>query len=53
MKAPIGMMALVGDVWYQVMAKRTGEKETEYRLYSKNYWIPESWIKDVKGRLDA
>lgn len=53
MKAAIGMMALVGDVWHLVMAKRTGEKKTEYRLYGKDYWIHESWIKDVKGRLDS
>ena len=51
MKGAIGMMAYVGDVWYQIMAIRTGEKETEYWLYSKDYWIPESWIKDVKGHI--
>lgn len=46
-------MALVGDVWYQIRAKRNGDKEVEYWLYSKDYWIPESWIKEVRGRIDS
>lgn len=48
----IGQLALVGDVWYQIMAKQFGEKEMEYRLYSLSQWIPESWIKDVKSNQD-
>jgi hypothetical protein len=52
MEAPIGAMVLVGDVWFQVMAKQNSEKGTEYWLYSLDRWIPESFIKDVKGSLD-
>lgn len=52
MEGHIGQLALVGDVWYQIMAKRSGDKETEYFLYSKDYWVSESWIKDIKSNED-
>ena len=56
MEGNIGEMALLGDVWYQIMDKRYGVNElsktegNEYLLYNKDYWIPESWIKDTKQR---
>lgn len=56
MEGHIGQMALVSDVWYQIIAKRSGINELtgheghEYYLYSKDYWIPQSWIKDIKDR---
>ncbi|MFC8686027.1 hypothetical protein [Brevibacillus porteri] len=40
-------MALLGDVWYQVMEVRDGTG-VEYKLYSKDYWVPRSWIKEFK-----
>lgn len=46
----IGKMALVGDVWYQIMKVRENEGKTEYFLYSKDYWVPEEWIKDIKEK---
>lgn len=55
----IGQMALVGDVWYQIMDKRHGVNElsgyegNEYFLYSKSSWIPQTWIKDVKDKSDV
>jgi len=56
MEINIGQMAYMGDVWYQVMDKRHGKNELsgavgmEYKLYSKDYWVPSSWIKDVKNK---
>ena len=56
MEGQIGQMALVGDVWYQIMDKRhgvnelSGYEENEYLLYSKSSWIPQAWIKDVKDK---
>lgn len=57
MEGQIGQRALVRDVWYQIMDKRYGVNESsgelgnEYLLYTKDYWIPESWIKEFKERV--
>ena len=49
----IGQIAYVGDVWYQIMDKRQGENgESEYLLYTKDYWVPEHCIKDVRNKAD-
>lgn len=56
MEGNIGQMAYVGDVWYQIMDKRTGVNKltgyegNEYWIYTKDYWVPETWIKDVKNK---
>lgn len=57
MEGYIGQMAYVGDVWYQIIGKRYGVNETtgyegnEYYLYSKSYWVPQTWIKDIKDKI--
>ncbi|MCZ8493601.1 hypothetical protein [Priestia megaterium] len=48
MKENIGKMAYLGDVWYQIMDARIAEGKLEYSLYTKSYWVPADWIKDIK-----
>lgn len=56
MEGEIGQMARVGDVWYSIMKKRHGINElsgyegNEYWLYSKDYWVPETWITNVRDK---
>jgi hypothetical protein len=52
MKAAIGMMALYNDNWLQIMAMRSDSKgRREYVLRNTSHWIPEKWIKEVKGSI--
>lgn len=46
----VGKMALLGDVWYQVMDCRTANGKTEYKLYTRENWIPHEWVKQFKER---
>ena len=54
MEGQIGQLALFGDVWYQIMDKRYGINQIngyngyEYKLYSRDSWIPQNWIKNIK-----
>ena len=41
-------LALLGDVWYQIMDTRNGDEGIEYLLFTRNYWIPENWIKEIR-----
>lgn len=50
MEKEIGKMALIGDVWCQIMDVHIKEEEKIYKLYSKDYLVPESWIKDIKEK---
>jgi hypothetical protein len=47
----IGKLAYVGDVWYEILDVRNlGYCELEYWLYSKDEWIPERWVKEIKSK---
>lgn len=50
MNSDINKLALVGDVWYQIMEVNDTDEEVLYRLYTKDYLIPKSWIKAIKER---
>lgn len=45
-KINIGKLALLGDVWYQIMDYRDGE----YLLHTRQSWTPEEWIKEIKDK---
>lgn len=48
----IGMLARVGDVWYQVMDSRCENGKFEYKLYSRDAWISINHIKKFKSKCD-
>jgi len=48
MSRHIGKMAQVGDVWYEIIDVRENNGQLEYRLATKDYWVPNSWVKEIK-----
>lgn len=44
-----GLVANFDGAWHQVMSKREHDGQTEYMFFSKDYWIPEKWIKEFKN----
>lgn len=56
MENKVGQLAYVGDVWYEIIDQRYGTNDLtrdtgdSYLLYSKDYWIPDSMIKDIKNK---
>lgn len=50
MEENIGKMARLGDVWYQIMDSREVNGQTQYKLYTRDEWVPANWIKEIKGR---
>jgi hypothetical protein len=55
-KNDIGKRAYIGDVWYEILDIRHGINEMsghdgiEYFVSSKDYWIPEMWVKKIKTK---
>jgi len=47
-KNEIGKLALVGDVWYEILDIREYHGNCYYKLYTKKQWIPKAWIKQIK-----
>ncbi len=48
-KNEIGKLALVGDVWYEILDIREyQDDDCYYKLYTKEQWIPKAWIKQIK-----
>jgi len=47
-KNEIGKLALVGDVWYEILDIREYQDDCYYKLYTKEQWIPKVWIKQIK-----
>ena len=48
-KNEIGKLALVGDVWYEILDIREYQDgDCYYKLYTKEQWIPKAWIKQIK-----
>ena len=47
-KNEIGKLALVGDVWYEILDIREYQGVLYYKLYTKEQWIPKAWIKQIK-----
>ena len=44
-----GQLALLGDVWYQILQRRINElNEVEYELYTRSGWIPANQIKAIR-----
>jgi len=48
-KNDIGKLALVGDVWYEILDIREYRNgDCFYKLYTKGQWIPKAWIRQIK-----
>lgn len=48
-KNEIGKLALVGDVWYEILDIREYQDgDCYYKLYTKEQWIPIAMIKQIK-----
>ena len=44
-----GQLALLGDVWYQILQRRINElNEVEYELYTRSGWIPANQVKAIR-----
>ncbi|MFP3726520.1 hypothetical protein U8V72_15180 [Priestia filamentosa] len=48
MEFHIGKMAKVANVWYRIIEVRESNGQLEYRLESKDYWVPNSWVTEIK-----